>query len=208
MAAILEKSSYEQVLSADGGDMIFQTDISPLFSANMGTFRAAYDVNNHIINHFPFHIFFRQDFAGKIRQDLKKRKKTINAGLLVGPRDRFIQLCREYLRTVTTTKSYGPDQVAIDHILHRDGFHVLDPSYNFIPTNAEEFQIRSGIFYFKDDTIIPVVHNAGGTETFRIVKEFGYGRGFNKIDKASLVGVNLMHKAVKKIDDLTDRRSS
>ena len=81
---------------------------------------------------------------------------------------------------VRNKKIFGPDQTAINYILYRDGFRKLADDYNMVITmSGTEFKIKNGRFYFLDGKIIPVVHNAGGSDFFRPVKNFGYGKGFN-----------------------------
>src|SRR3989304_4927840 len=70
---------------------------------------------------------------------------------------------------------------ASHYLLYKEGFTELDQNYNFIVWSLKhEFFVKSGVFYTKDNKKIPIVHNSGGFEFIRPIKNFGYGKSFNQ----------------------------
>ena len=65
MKKILSEKKYDQVLSIDGGDIIFQTDISDLFEKNKNTFRACYEDLKT-----PFEVYIKKCFSKKTGEDI------------------------------------------------------------------------------------------------------------------------------------------
>ncbi|MBW2978258.1 glycosyl transferase family 8 [Candidatus Woesearchaeota archaeon] len=185
MLKFLEKNKYDQVLSIDGGDIIFQDDLKQAFENYKNHFRVVCEDF-----HFPFEDFFVKNFFKKT--DIKKIKKTlknkkqINAGVIFGPYSKFKKLCKEINTLLINKNNFGPDQVAVNYILYKDGFKNLDKKYNFviIATNIKnKFFIEKGVFYLENGEKIAIVHNAGNKPYFRPIKNFGYGPSYNKIKK-------------------------
>lgn len=179
---ILEKSTYEQVLMIDCGDIIFQDDISFLFEKDKHTFRAV-PLDLEVLFH---EIFipgnFRRDEGKKIYNAIKN-KPVINAGFILAPREKFIHLCKQMDALLINQNHYGPDQVIVNYILHTEGVKLLPNIYNFMINNVKDsFTIQNGIFYTSDHTIIPVVHNAGHNGFLRPIFNFGYGEKYNKVN--------------------------
>jgi lipopolysaccharide biosynthesis glycosyltransferase len=180
MKRFLEKRKYDQVLTCDGGDIIFQDDISPIFKNKSGSFRAVYEKIR-----VPFEVLIERNFdrnEGSKIHDLLGGKKLVNAGLIIGPRKKFIELCY-FCDQLMKNKSYGPDQIAINYfLLNGQKLDALDQKYNFIILfNHQNFYIKDGIFYLKNGKKIPIVHNAGWKPFLRPINNFGYGPDRNKL---------------------------
>ncbi len=178
---VLSRKEYGQVMSVDGGDVIFQSDISQLFNEHPDTYRA---VCERLYREFKKRIMenhFSKEISGKMNAILKD-KRQINAGVLLAPASKFHNLCVEVYSLVSNKNAFGPDQHAINYILYRDGFVELDEKYNFIiSVSKKPFFIRKGVFCLKSGEIIPIVHNAGARKFFRPVDDFGSGPGRNRL---------------------------
>lgn len=196
MARILREREYGQVMTCDGGDLIFQTDIRSIFDEHPHTFRAATEFGSRGFEWLYGHRSLESTQLDQLKKTFAKRG-MINAGVLLAPHPLFLRLCRECNRLMKT-RAFGSDQFAINFILHRDGFVELHRKYNFtITTSLEPFGIIQGEFYLKTGEKIPIVHNAGGHAVFRPVKNFGYGPGRNKLRKATFHTLRSLNRAVE-----------
>ncbi len=183
----LSAKDYDQVLTCDSSDIIFQSDISHLFDEDKSGFRC---ICENVVTLFKLIIDFEFTLSRSFnKNDLEKIKKVIkgkkiaNAGFILAPCRLFRQLCVE-CESLIKNNSYGPDQIAINYVLYRDGFKELDPKYNFLVLlKPFPFYIKKGEFYSKNGEKIPVVHNGGWKKFFRPVKNFGYGSSFNQLKK-------------------------
>jgi hypothetical protein len=123
-------------------------------------------------------------FEKNVKKEIKRvlnRKKLINAGMIAAPYELFRKMCKECDELIKE-RTFGPDSVAINYILYREGFKEMDITYNFVITTAHRpFYIKKGVFYLNNGERISIVHNAGGRDFFRPVNNFGYGRQYNKI---------------------------
>lgn len=187
MFRFLKKKRYDQVLSTDSGDIIFQDDIKKIFEKNKSTFRAVCEDFN-----IPFQeVFSKNLFSEKDTEKIKnllKGKKMINAGVIFGPYDKFKKFCRECDKLIIDKSKFGPDQVAVNYILYKTGFRVLDKKYNFVViTVKNKFSIRDGVFYSDNKEKIAIVHNTGRNSFIRPVKNFGYGKQYNKMKKTTFL---------------------
>lgn len=182
MLEFLNKNNYSQVLSIDGGDIIFQTDFSHCFMESPQEFRAVCEDT-----YMPFEDVFLKAFekkAGKKIKETLKGKRMINAGVLFGPAGKFKKLCRECDEIMLKKKDFGPDQIAVNYFLYSNGFKELGKEYNFVITTSDiPFRIADSEFYFEDGKKIPIVHNAGNYQVLRTVRNFGYGKGRNVLKK-------------------------
>ena len=192
MAKFLKNHIYNQILTIDGGDIIFQTDIKSAFKTDNTCLRAVVeDVN------FPFEGFYTKKFFAKedgenIRLFLKD-KRLVNAGVLIGPHKEFKQLCEECNSLIKDKSEYGPDQVAVNYLLYKYNFKKLDNKYNFVITTAKrKFYINGGIFYFREGEKIPIIHNANNFSYLRPVKNFGYGPNCNQLKITTYILVRMM----------------
>lgn len=181
MLNFLKTHKYEQILSCDGGDIIFQTDISPLFYKNKNSYRGVYEE----VQKIEFFSIFMKKFEHKTKEKILRQlkdKKIINGGLILAPYKKFITLCEKIDKMVKNKNDYGPDMIMLNYALQGENFFPLKKEFNFIPTTSnEKFEIRKGTFYNKRGEIIPIVHNSGGSPILRVVKNFGYGEGYNRL---------------------------
>jgi hypothetical protein len=125
--------------------------------------------------------FFEQSLEPDIRGVLRGRT-PINTGLLIGPSAPLQRCLSEAFCMIQDRSKWGPDMVALNYILHRDGFVPIEETYNCVITTARSgFRIRQGRFYFPDGSLIKIVHNAGNKSFFRIIGRFGLGEDRNRI---------------------------
>lgn len=181
MAKFLDENAFDQVLTTDGGDIIFQTDLKELFKTSPDSFRAVCEDFN-----IPFETLFVNHFFSKENEskivEMIRNKKMINAGVLVGPYEKFRHLCHECDELLIDKSQFGPDQVAINYILYRNGFVSLHPKYNFIVTTTNHsFFIKKGVFFMGNHEKVAIVHNAGGNPLLRPIVNFGYGPKYNRV---------------------------
>jgi len=182
MLNFLNKHRYQQIISCDGGDIIFQKNIAHLFEEDKDKFRAVCED----ISQIEMYSVFLKHFSPKMRKEIStklKGKKIINAGFIVAPVGKFKALCRKMDLKIKNKNSFGPDQILLNYEFYKSGFKKLDSEFNFIPTTAKErVKIRKGVFYKGDETLISVVHNAGRKSIFRVIKRFGYGPTHNRFN--------------------------
>lgn len=180
-AKYLKNKSYDQILFIDGGDTIFQEDISHVFTKNKDTFRVI-PLGMEVL-FFEWFIF--DNFEKKIKEKIWKvvRNKTvINAGVVFSPYNKFISLCREMEKLIKDKEAFGPDQIILNYYLYQKGFIFLDSKYNFMMSTEEKgFVIKKGLFYKSNGEKIVIVHNAGQMDFFRPIENFGYGEKYNQI---------------------------
>ncbi len=193
--AYLVKHRYDQIMTVDSGDLIFQTDILPVLEKDKDKFRAV--TENFSL---PFEKFLgKKTFSEK---DLKKiidvtsGKRMINCGVLIAPYDKFLDLCSEACDMMKSAV-FGTDQIIVNYILHRDGFVDLPDRYNFmIATTKNKYYLKDGKFYSKDDGLISIVHNVGKEGIYRPIRNFGYGKDRNQINHLKLFFQKLFIRAV------------
>ncbi len=78
-------------------------------------------------------------------------------------------------------QNWGTLQLVLNYLLYSHGFVELPPRYNFVLMTAKsKYRIREGRFYDGAGELIPLVHNAGGSDKLRFVRDFGYGPGCNR----------------------------
>lgn len=203
IADVLNERTYDQVLSVDGGDLIFQADISHLFEQHRNRFRAVCDQV-----HVPFHeaILPRKD----IRPDdfermfwFLKGKPRINGGVIFGPADQFKELWKGYLELTQGYQVFGTDQFVMNYMLHQRGFVALPNKYNYvILTKKSRFWIRNGIFIDRNREPIPVVHNTGWKTLTRCIGNFGYGKDRNRFKVITYYGLRIFFACTNFINRL------
>ncbi len=211
MANYLRKYKYDQVLSVDGGDIIFQEDISSVFKKNKNTFRVVCEEITIGMNQFNMEVIFKDFFNVKdIKKILNtiKGKHMINCGVIFGPSEKFMKMCEEAYNMIQDKTKFGPEQIAMNYVLYRKGFVKLDRGYNFmLARNDEHFHIKKGLFYFRHNKKIPIVHNVGYKKAFRPVTDFGYGPKYNKLKKFTYYSIKTMLKFIKKFEDFFLRKN-
>lgn len=202
----LNKNIYDQVLFIDGGDIIFQDDISHVLNKDKQTFRVAFLEMESLF----FEWFIRDNFDQKTKKKvwkLLKNKPVINAGVIFAPYIKFIYLCRQINKLTKNKNVFGPDQIIVNYVLYKSGIKLLDNKYNFMPTHVfEGFILKDNIFYKQNGEKIAIVHNAGKSDYFRTIKNFGYGKGNNQLKfltyylrKAHFFSLGLYKKILKRL---------
>jgi hypothetical protein len=176
MACILPEYSYDQVLSIDSGDVIFQGDFSHVFDQDKDLFRGVYEGWNFSVLPFDSRTFFSEDISKKIRHELRD-KKVINAGVIFGPFGKFLELCNQCNNYIKNKQHYGPDQMAVNLVVHSMGFKEINRKYNLIPGSSKEKYILDGnLFLMANGEKAVIIHNAGGYGITRVIKNFGYNQ--------------------------------
>lgn len=182
LSDFLKKTSYEQVMTTDGSDVIFQADISTLFERDAQKYRAVCEYYKQPLDEIARS---KKNITGDIAEDVGtylRDRKMVNAGVLLGPREKFIELCDYCYAHVADKNKFGPDQLIVAYFLYKRGFTELEAVYNFILYTAKSsFTIRDGKFFDESGTLIPIVHNAGRFSFVRAIRNFGYGAGHNKV---------------------------
>lgn len=176
----LRKNIYDQVLFIDGGDIIFQDDISLLFKKDKNYYRAV-TLGMEVLF---FEWFMRNNFEKKIKEEMWKvirNKLVINAGVIFAPYKKFVYLCQQMNRLIKNKKVFGPDQIIVNYVLYKSEIKFLDKKYNFmIKTVPEGFILKDSVFYTKNLEKIAIIHNAGAINFLRPINNFGYGKEFNQ----------------------------
>ena len=76
-----------------------------------------------------------------------------------------------------------------------DNEGIFDRKYNFVISNANaQFYLKDGVFYSEGEKKIIVVHNAGRVFWFRPIRDFGYGKDYNKIKKLTFLILRYFYK--------------
>lgn len=204
----LSKHKYDQVLSIDGGDVIFQDDISHLFNENKKEFRVVVE-KTLLFNFFKVRLtedLFEKEILGEMKKLLLNKNVMIGAGIIIGPANKFKVLAKKVFDTVKDKEKFWPDQMALNYFLFKDGFVELDNKYDFVlVTNYNKLKIKEGVFYFANGEKIPIVHNAGGSDMWRVVRKFGYGKEYNKRKKGYF---HMMRLALRIKDKFNKRKNS
>lgn len=178
---LLDQHDYDQILSVDAGDVIFQADIRPLFDQHADQFRAVPEERQ-----IPFleMVIQRSDLPPeRFREILAflRDKPMVNAGVVFGPARKFREFWRFYRDTALAFDCFGMDQMLLNYVLYREGFVALDRRFNFVlVTASSRYAVRNGVFMDAHGNVIPVVHNAGNVESMRAIRGFGYGTGENR----------------------------
>lgn len=176
---------YEQILACDGGDIIFQRDIAHLFNYHKNEFCGV--TERFHITMYLYYCLKRSFFYDEYKENLLhvlKGKKMINGGLILAPRNKFIDICQHMLKIIKKSGNVGPDQVVLNYVLYKEGFFEIETTYNYVLTQyTNKFKIKEGVFYDNNGDVISVVHNAGHFKFLRVINNFGYGkRNNNKIN--------------------------
>lgn len=194
----LKNRLYDQVLMCDSGDIIFQKDIKELFEKNKEDIKVSFDSSNIFFQVYLNPIYFNKKILKELMK-LNLKKRMINLGLIVGPKEKIQKLLKKSYRIIKNKKNYGPDQIAINYFLRKEGFKIIDEKYNFIPLATEKkFYVKNSKFYDENFKLIPVVHNAGKSNLFRLIENFGYGKGRNNVKKFYLI-TKTYNRIIKKI---------
>jgi hypothetical protein len=173
-ARLLRERDYDQVLTVDGGDVIFQRDVSHLFTTHKDRFRGVQE-------RYPIPLgFFLRGAPRRLREEVRTRlgsRYMVNGGFILGPARKMMQLGESVAPYLAHFKH---DQPIVTSFLYEGGFEPLDETYNLVPwTTGDRFCVEKGFFYGSHGEKLAVVHNTGHTAPTRIVGDFGYGPGHN-----------------------------
>lgn len=178
-AELLARNHYTNVLMTDGGDLIVQSDISPLLRQPRERISAC---REPLVFPFLAKYWAGGKQAGPHLRELQRRfsaEPMINMGVLVGPGSSFSAIWSCLRPHDDSRTHFGTDQLAISEYLLDNGYDQLDPRYNFIPTQRP-FGIRvSRGRVFDPQGLVPVVHNAGTINLGRGFALFGLGPRHN-----------------------------
>lgn len=196
ISTFLKNSSYSQVLCCDGGDIIFQTDISEIFTISPNEIKAT---TEDIQALFKLLFIGSKNYENKnYAKRLKKvvlTTKTINVGFFLGPRKKIQRMLEECYNEIKK-KNFGQDQTFYNYYLYTHGFFEIDNKYNYcVPLNEIKIKIKEGKVYFSNGELIPVVHNVS-LKPFMLIQNFGYGKEFNKINSFHYLLIRLFRKKV------------
>lgn len=200
MARLLRQSSYDQVLAVDGGDLVFQGDIRPLFESWTTTYRAA--VEDHILR-APLSWATRCDIKPLCRKQIDRSvrgRPVINSGFLLGPSRQMSELWASFRKlSQGELHQYGTDQVLVNYLLYRDGFTRLAPTYNYcLGSAATGVRVEHGRVLQRHGQPICVPHNASILPCIRTVADFGYGPGSNRVRPLVYLARRLAFAAVRR----------
>jgi hypothetical protein len=197
MAEFLSRRSYQQVLSVDGGDIIFQADISHLFDRDTDTFRAACETYKVPLDELsPRQADFLPE-TFRMMHDYLADRPTINGGFVLAPAEKFISLWPQFKALTIGFNCYATDQLLLNYVLHRQGFMELDGCYNrCLLMMRSRVRVRDAVFYGEDGKVIPVVHNAGKLELVRCVQDFGYGPGRNRMKHLAPLAIEVACRVI------------
>jgi hypothetical protein len=183
MVKFLKKRKYKQILTCDSGDIIFQTNIMPIFYSNNSNFRAIQE--NMKDSPFVKRILKGNSIEQDIKLDILDKENNspmINGGFILGPYHKFLKLCIFVSKKIIAVDTFALDQPLVNHYLLSEGYINLGENFNFIPSmSIKNFFIKNGVFLDNNRKPFAVVHNTGGSEIFRIIGNFGFGIKFNQI---------------------------
>lgn len=175
---LLKQSFYEQVVLCDSGDIIFQSDISQIFKIHPEKIKG---VCEEISPNMDMILNDKNVLGANEIKKFLKGKKLINAGFIVYPTKKFNDIVQKMFDRIINKNAWGVDMVLLNYFIYQEDFFELPVIYNFIPTTStQRYFVKDGKFYLKEGTLIPVVHNAGGKNIWRSIKNFGYGQEYNK----------------------------
>ncbi|ODN29837.1 hypothetical protein [Fervidobacterium thailandense] len=197
-------SNYEQVILCDSGDIIFQTNISNVFELQPEKIKA---VREEISPNMDIVVNDNNVLNAKEIKAFLRDRNLINAGFVVYPREKFNDIVCKMFELIRDKDSWGVDMVILNYVIYRyfeKDFFELPPIFNFIPTTStKKYFVKDGKFYLSDGTLIAVVHNAGGRNIFRPIRNFGYGKEFNKPRFLIPSLLRMFYRTIKLIRKLT-----
>lgn len=181
IATFLEatKGEYDQVLCIDGGDIIFQADITELFEKNKTTIRAV--SQNNLFTHFYLWSRYPQKkYSVHIDTAILLGNPVLNAGVLVGPAERVRETYEEAYSLIGDKSVFFPDQIILNYLLYRDGFCFLEEKYNYMKSMSKlSTTVKNGQIHAEGVGLVPIVHNLGRFRFARPFINFGFGKEYN-----------------------------
>lgn len=178
---LFRERGYQKVLSVDGGDVIFQADISDVFAHPCDRpALVAEEIRTPFFEALIQHDDIRPELLAEVL-GVVRNKPILNSGVVLGTAEVFQRYWDECRRVCHSFKCYGTDQLILNYLAYRDGHYTLNGKYNYvIVASRTPFYIRDGEFYFRDSSKIHVVHDAGGKNWIRVIANFGYGPMHNQ----------------------------
>lgn len=176
LLTFLQKETYDQVLMVDGGDIIFQSDISHLFIKNNTKWKGVEEDTSLKFDQIYQFKVKDKTFRNKVIETIQN-KKFINGGFIISSSNNFISFCELYLKEVKDLSSYGVDQALITYYFLINNHELLDRTYNFMIIsnfNTDGYKVKDTKFYKPNGDLIHVVHNPGKTKLIRGMSKFGY----------------------------------
>jgi hypothetical protein len=172
----LNENKHDQVLMVDGGDIIFQKDISHLFEENKAKWRGVEEDTSLKFDHIYQFKIKDKALRKKVIATIES-KRFINGGFILASADNFVEFCKFYLTEVKDLSSYGVDQALITYFMLTHPSVILDRTYNFMIIsnfNTEGYKVKGYTFYKNSGELIHVVHNPGKNKFIRGMAKFGY----------------------------------
>ncbi|MBP9759370.1 hypothetical protein KBD45_06765 [Candidatus Dojkabacteria bacterium] len=214
LLTFLQKENYDQVLMVDGGDIIFQSDVSTLFGTDNQKWKGVEEDTSLKFDQIYQFKLKSKEFRKKVIETISG-KKFINGGFIISSSKNFISFCKLYLKEVKDLGSYGIDQALITYYIRINNYELLDKSYNFMVIsnfNTEGYIIKENQFYKPNGDLIHVVHNPGKTKLIRGMSKFGYKikpkhNVIIYISKLSSLIINFIISAISKLLDSINKFS-
>jgi hypothetical protein len=178
-AYLATRPDIDQVIYSDCGDLVFQTDITPILTCGDTRMKAVVEPAFNFALHGLTLGFgdVRPERLDEIRQMLGERP-TANCGFVVGPRTKMASVWDVYRTFCHGVGLHGTDQLILNYMLRRDGFVELERIWNYVTfLNDERFYYDSDGFLCNSEGRISVVHNAGRYDPVRTIAGFGYRCG-------------------------------
>ena len=180
LAEMLRERPYEQASLVDCGDLIYQRDVSGLFTENVDDFRA---VCEDVCCDFLVQMMDGGDFDPAVWRAILRELRDepmINGSGVLAPRPLWLEFDEAFRKGTLSQDRFGTDQAFVNSYLHEIGFVRLPSTFNFsLKTTREPFEIRDSQFFDEAGELIAVVHNTGGRPASRAIRGFGYGPGTN-----------------------------
>jgi hypothetical protein len=167
---------YRYVLSLDGGDIIFQSDVSHLFDGEITGYMGVYESKTPAL----FYTYlcakgaFDKEVTPRILSRLRDRK-IVNVGFLLTDPAGIEKLAVGIDVLMLDKSKFGPEQVAINFIISSETFTPLPEIYNYVLiSHPMEYKVVNGVFRLLNDELIIIPHNAGEAKHLRPINNFGY----------------------------------
>lgn len=163
-------NNIKSIMLIDGGDIWFQKDIMPIFERTQNKVGC---VAEEIVIGID-------EWTAKCMANLSTNIQSIimlkchgthvkNSGMIAGPKEKIHKLIKDIYKDICNSgiEYFGIDQIMFNYefaMLKEDEKIVLDNQFNYVlVTNKEGYYISDNNIYKKnDDTLVAVVHNAGG----------------------------------------------
>ena len=168
------------ILIIDGGDVWFQKSIMPIFELTKEKIGCveesiAFNKNNRENKWASMPIDILSDsIYNKIKEYINE-KTVKNAGMVCGPKNQILNVFVNIYEDIKESgiECFGLSQLFFNYEfnkLNEEQKVLLESKYNYVlVTNKDKYKIKDNKFYDESNTLITVVHNAGGK--WRVIKE-------------------------------------